>query len=304
MQHSNLKEWHVCCPRMYQLHQDQRFTEPGCLGKNWNQHTEYITKVCWISSGWGRSCHLKFLSRGPWILSGAWDFIGKQGLPREHTQDLIILNLKLHGSGQLITAAYETVKAIPKLIVEKTQLSAKKKKKKTLSHFTACRSLMEEGTALSSDEYASAVGNVLPFCWLQGAICGDTFYLFADLFSADVESSPSLLQNELIDLQCNSELKTKFREAQGEGRHDWTISEWITSILSRAVHSVQSGSVPFWKHTSMLGTFLSCGLLNNSKCKCRSRFSEPIFMENVAKYKWLHLLAQCNISIQDEKSVC
>lgn len=129
MQHSNLKEWHVCCPRMYQLHQDQRFTEPGCLGKNWNQHTEYITKVCWISSGWGRSCHLKFLSRGPWILSGAWDFIGKQGLPREHTQDLIILNLKLHGSGQLITAAYETVKAIPKLIVEKTQLSAKKKNK-------------------------------------------------------------------------------------------------------------------------------------------------------------------------------
>lgn len=77
-----------------------------------------------------RRCHLKFLSRGSWILSGVWDFIGRQGLPREHTQDLIILNLKLHGSGQLITAAYETVKAFPKLIVEKTQLSAKKKKKK------------------------------------------------------------------------------------------------------------------------------------------------------------------------------
>ena len=88
-----------------------------------------------------RCCHVMFLSRGSWILSGAWDFIGRQGLPCENTQELIILNLKLHGSGQLITAAYETVKAFPKTDWGKTQLSAKKKKKKKLSRFTACRSL-------------------------------------------------------------------------------------------------------------------------------------------------------------------
>lgn len=44
----------------------------------------------------------------------------------------------------------------------------------------------------------------------------DTFQLFADPFSADVESARSELQIKLIDLQCNSELKTKFGDAQGK----------------------------------------------------------------------------------------
>jgi len=44
----------------------------------------------------------------------------------------------------------------------------------------------------------------------------DTFQLFADPFSADVESIPSVWQTELTDSQCNSELRAKFREAQGK----------------------------------------------------------------------------------------
>ncbi|KAL1260101.1 hypothetical protein QQF64_007928 [Cirrhinus molitorella] len=42
-----------------------------------------------------------------------------------------------------------------------------------------------------------------------------TFQIFADPFSFDVQDAPPVLQMELIDLQCNSELKAKFREVSG-----------------------------------------------------------------------------------------
>ncbi len=73
------------------------------------------------------------------------------------TQELNILNLKLQGPGQLITEAYECVKAFStKLRLWKTKLSAK-----NLSHFMTCRYLVEEGIAFNGDEYASAVENLL-----------------------------------------------------------------------------------------------------------------------------------------------
>nr|XP_029138732.1 immunoglobulin epsilon heavy chain-like [Labrus bergylta] len=130
------------------------------------------------------------------------------------TQQLNILNLKLQGPDQLITAAYESVKAFcTKLRLWKTQLSAK-----NLSHFPAFRSLVEQGTAFSGDEYTSAIDNLLQEFDQRFADFKEhrvTFQVFADPFSADVESVPSVLQMELVDLQCNSELKNKFREVQG-----------------------------------------------------------------------------------------
>lgn len=131
------------------------------------------------------------------------------------TQELNILNLKLHGPGQLITAAFESVKAFTtKLKLWKTQLSTK-----NFSLFTACRSFVEEGTSFSCEEYASAIENLqqeFDERFADFKVHRDTFQLFADPFLADVESVPNVLQMELIDLQCNSELKTKFREAQGK----------------------------------------------------------------------------------------
>lgn len=78
---------------------------------------------------------------------------------------------------------------------------------------------MQEGTTFSGDEYASVIENLLEefdqrFADIKAH--HDTFQLFTDPFSAVVESVPRLLQIELIDLQSNRELKTKFRQAQGK----------------------------------------------------------------------------------------
>lgn len=71
-----------------------------------------------------------------------------------------------------------------------------------------------------------------------------TVQLFADPFSAD-ERVPSMLQNELTDLRCNSELKTKFREAQGKADQTAKFLR-VPFILARAVQSFQSCNAPFW----------------------------------------------------------
>lgn len=55
--------------------------------------------------------------------------------------------------------------------------------------------------------------------------CG-TFQLFADPFSADVDSVPCVVQMEVVDLRCNSQLKSRFRAAQGNA--PITISEKTT----------------------------------------------------------------------------
>lgn len=152
------------------------------------------------------------------------------------TQELNILNLKLQGPSQLITTVYDSVKAFTsKLKLWKIQLSAKK-----FSHFTTCRSLVEEGTVFCGEEYVSAINNLLQelderFADFKAHHC--TFQLFADPFSADMENAPSVLQMELIDLQCNSLLETKFREAKR--KTDMTGQfDRLASILPRAVKNV------------------------------------------------------------------
>ncbi|KAK9523776.1 hypothetical protein VZT92_017673 [Zoarces viviparus] len=86
------------------------------------------------------------------------------------TQELNVLNKKLQGQGQLVSAAYDNVRAFStKLVLWKAQLS-----QTNFCHFPTCKALMGAGTPFSD--------------------------------------APPVLQMELIDLQCNSELKAKFRE--------------------------------------------------------------------------------------------
>jgi len=83
-----------------------------------------------------------------WMIQNAW--VMDLALPVDMTRQNIP-NLKLQGSGSS-TAAYGSVKASCKTSREKTH---------SQPHSTACISLVEEGTAFSGDECASAIENPL-----------------------------------------------------------------------------------------------------------------------------------------------
>ncbi len=133
--------------------------------------------------------------------------------------------------------------------------------------------LVEEGIAFNGDEYASAVENLLQEFDQRFAdfkAHRDTFQLFADPFSADVESVPNLLQMELIDLQCNS-AKTKLREAQGNADN-------TAQFLRELLPCFPEMSKVFSRLMCLFGsTYLSEKLfstMNFNKCKFRSRLND------------------------------
>ena len=131
------------------------------------------------------------------------------------THELNVLNKKLEGQGQLVSAAYDNVRAFStKLVLWKAQLS-----QTNLCHFPACKALLNAGTPFSGEKYVDAIMRLqeeFDHRFADFKTHRATFQIFADPFSFDVQDAPPVLQMELIDLQCNSVLKAKFREVSGK----------------------------------------------------------------------------------------
>lgn len=131
------------------------------------------------------------------------------------TQELNSLNLKLQGANQLVTVAYDSVKAF----FIKLRLWIAQVAEKNLTHFPTCKSIIKAGSTFSTEEYVAALENLQQEFNQRFAdfkTYNDIFQIFADPFTYNVDSAPVMLQMELIDLQCSTDLKTKFREAQGK----------------------------------------------------------------------------------------
>ncbi|MBN3299698.1 GTD2B protein, partial [Amia calva] len=237
----------------------------------------YFTEVCWLSRG----CVLKrffdlrtevktFMEEGrlhvPELDDSQW--VMDLAFLVDITQELC--NLKLQGPGQLVTIAFDNVKALStKLRLWKTQHT-----EKNLSHFPACRYFVEGGTPFSGEEYAAAIEKLLQEFDQRFAdfkTHASIFQMFADPFSVDVDSAPSVLQMELIDLQCNTELKAKFREAQGK-------ADMIGQFLRELPPSFPELSKMFKWIMCLFGSTYLCEKLFSTmtfnKSKYRSRLSD------------------------------
>ncbi|XP_073681619.1 general transcription factor II-I repeat domain-containing protein 2A-like [Garra rufa] len=139
------------------------------------------------------------------------------------THELNVLNKKLQGQGQLVSAAYDN--------------------------------LQEEFDHRFADFKTHRA----------------TFQIFADPFSFDVQDAPSVLQMELIDLQCNSELKAKFREVSGK-------ADKLGQFLRELTSSFPELSRMFKRTMCLFGSTYLCeklfSTLNFNKSKYRSRLTD------------------------------
>ena len=125
----------------------------------------YFTEVCWLSRG-------KVLKRFFELRAQVKAYMEKDGMtvpvlsdPKwlmdlaflvDITQELNVLNKKLQGQGQLVSVAYDSVRAFStKLVLWKSQLS-----QTNLCHFPACKALMDSGTTFSGEKYADTIGKL------------------------------------------------------------------------------------------------------------------------------------------------
>ena len=144
------------------------------------------------------------------------------------------LNLQLQGRGRIITDMYATERAFKtKLCLWETQIL-----QENLSHFPHCQTMKEK--------VAAAVFPTRQFTEKLGILGADFIRRFADFeaqksrfellsnpFAADVESAPSNLQMELIELQCSDTLKAKY-ESVGAAEFPRFIPDTMPHLRSQA----------------------------------------------------------------------
>lgn len=120
------------------------------------------------------------------------------------------MNLQLQGRNRVISDMYSSVKAFKtKLTLWEAQM-----REENLSHFPSCQTIKEK---LSTSVFPSA-----QFADKISVLATDFRRRFADFeaqkgrfellsnpFAVNVESSPPILQMEMIELQCNDALRAK-----------------------------------------------------------------------------------------------
>ncbi|XP_074510983.1 general transcription factor II-I repeat domain-containing protein 2A-like [Sebastes fasciatus] len=186
------------------------------------------------------------------------------------THELNVLNKKLQGQGQLVSAAYDNLRAFStKLVLWKAQLS-----QTNLCHFPACKALVDAGTPFSGEKYFDAIVKLqeeFDHRFADFKTHRATFQIFADPFSFDVQDAPPVLQMELIDLQCNSDLKAKFREVSGK-------ADQLGQFLRELPPSFPELSRMFKRTMCLFGSTYLCeklfSTMNFIKSKYRSRLTD------------------------------
>ncbi|KAK7888727.1 hypothetical protein WMY93_024287 [Mugilogobius chulae] len=181
----------------------------------------YHTEVRWLSRG-------KVLERFFYLLDDICQFLETKEKDTARLRDvkwrcelaflcdvtnhLSALNLQLQGRGRTVTDMYDSVRAFKvKLNLWETQLQ-----QKNHAHFPACQNMMTRTTAASQFptkhfvEKLSTLRAEFTRRFTDFERQKFNFEMFSNPFSIDPEKAPENLQMELIELQCDSALKSKY----------------------------------------------------------------------------------------------
>ncbi|UYV64814.1 hypothetical protein LAZ67_3002058, partial [Cordylochernes scorpioides] len=182
------------------------------------------------------------------------------------TKHLSDLNLKLQGKDQIITNMCDQVNAFKCKLV----LWEKKLKNEDLMHFPTCNMYKSSlGETASYQKYAEKILSLRnefetrfsDFKSLEGK-----FTLFSSIFSINIESVPNHMQMEVIDIQCDSDLKAKFIEVG--------VSEFYKYLPARFENTRKLA----YEIMSMFGSTYRCkqlfSLMKGNKSPIRSRITD------------------------------
>ncbi|XP_001494185.1 general transcription factor II-I repeat domain-containing protein 2 isoform X1 [Equus przewalskii] len=195
-------------------------------------HSEFTTLLYELDSQYGSLLYcteIKWLSRGLVLkrffesLEEIDSFMSSRGkpLPQLSSQDWIkdlaflvdmtthlnTLNISLQGHSQIVTQMYDLIRAfLAKLCLWETHLA-----RNNLAHFPTLKSVSRnESDGLNYIPKIVELKTEFQKRLSEFKLYESELTLFSSPFSMKIESVPEALQMEVIDLQCNTVLKTKY----------------------------------------------------------------------------------------------
>lgn len=236
----------------------------------------YHTDVRWLSRG-------AVLKRFFELRGEIGQFMEKKGCPvkelkcKEWVQDLAFmvditqhlntLNTKLQGRNRVVTQYYDSISAFKmKLSLWETQLS-----NGDTAHFSCLTAVRPEAPGRPDndlDKYKDNITDLLQEFEQRFQVFGELqnkFGFFRLPFTAKPSDMPADIQLELIDLQCDSAMKDKFRSVGLDTFYQYLVPGYpkLTAMAAKVL--------------SMFGTTYLCeqvfSVMNNNKTKQRSRLT-------------------------------
>lgn len=174
------------------------------------------------------------------------------------------LNVKLQGKGVFAHELYSDIKAFQ----VKLALFSRQVKQNTLTHFPTLESVANMETTDKYVDIITALDTEFARRFGDFKKLSPQFDILAAPFNADYEKAPDTIQLELIDLQCDSQLKDKFQQSE-------RIYEFYASLSETKFANLRDMAM---KLLVLFGSTYICeqtvSTMNINKSKLRSNLTD------------------------------